>query len=413
MTKHGGRNVLALEWLQFGMSRLVAAAAEEGLHVHLLTQDRSEYAYELTVVDRDHLTIHDVDTQDAVAVTDVARRIGDVAGLLSTTDTSSLVALAVREELGLGGPEPEGIRLARDKTALRSCLYEHGLSRAPGTSVGDEEGAARLAERVGLPLIVKDSAGTSSEHIWLARTPGDLERVLREVRECSLRGHATAEPYFRGPLYSVETLSWGGHTRVLGVNSRQLSAPPVFREEALSFPVSLPSDLGADLVRWIEQVLKVTGYTEGFAHTEFIMTRQGFEVVEINPRLAGALVGEAIGHSFDCNVYRAFIDLALRRRPGLLDAPLTCGRGAAQVLVYAPEPGTYREITGTEELGEHPGVPVLYPVLTPGTHVRSVTDQDGCVAMLLATGASAHLALQNALSAAGQLRVRMEGGSRV
>ncbi|MFI9275536.1 ATP-grasp domain-containing protein [Kitasatospora sp. NPDC052896] len=408
MNTPSGRNVIALEWLQFGLGRLVAAAAAEGLTVHLLTCDRSEYLYELAMLDTAHLAVHDVNTHDVAEVVDKVREIGDVAGLVSTTDTWSLVSLAVREELGLAGQDPACVRLVRDKEQLRRRLYEHGLSRADGCSIGPVDDAAGVAARVGLPLVVKDSAGTGSKHVWLARTLDELTTVLHTARRSTLRGRLAAEPYVLGPLYSIETLTWEGRTRVIGVSSRVLSAPPVFREEALGFPVALPAAMAEDAERWIEQVLKAVGYTEGFAHTEFILTDGGFEVVEINPRLGGALIGEEISRTLDADPYAAFVDLVLRRRPALMDAPLTPRHGAAHARLYAPHPGVFLGISGRDALTGHPGDPVLYPALAAGTTVRTVSHQDGCVALLFATGATAELALQNVLSAAGELRIRMK-----
>ncbi|MER7110115.1 ATP-grasp domain-containing protein [Streptomyces sp. NPDC000229] len=412
MNASAGRNVIALEWLQFGLGRLVAAAAREGLTVHLLTCDRAEYVHELSVVDSPHLVVHDVNTHDVDEVVAAVRAIGDVAGLLSTTDTWGHVALAVREHLGLAGPDPAGVRLVRDKTRLRRCLYEHGLSRSDGLPLADGDDATTLAARTGLPLIVKDSSGTGSEHVWLARTREELAAVLDEARHCPLRGRLTAEPYFSGPLYSIETLTWEGRTRVLGVSSRILSPPPFFREEALAFPVALPPAMAKAAEQWIEQVLKAVGHTEGFAHTEFILTDDGFETVEVNPRLGGGLLGEEISQSLGVDLYAAFIDLVLRRRPALMDerpAPL---HGAAHVRLYAPRPGVFLECEGADRLIGHPGAPVLRPALPAGATVRTVAHQDGCVAVLFATGATSELALQNALSAAGDVRVRMEGDGR-
>ncbi len=412
MSTPPGRNVIALEWLQFGLGRLVAAAAEEDLTVHLLTCDRSEYLHELSTVDSPHLVVHDVNTHDVAEVVATIRGIGDVAGLVNTTDSWSLVSLAVREQLDLAGQDPVSVRLVRDKARLRQCLHDHGLSRADGSLVDTDDGAGTLAARIGLPLVVKDSAGTGSEHVWLARTRGELAAVLAKARRRTLRGQLTAEPYFLGPLYSIETLSWEGRTRVLGVSSRVLSPPPVFREEALAFPVALPPAVAKEAEHWIEQVLKAVGYTEGFAHTEFIMTDQGFEVVEINPRLGGALLGEEISQTLGVNIYSAFLDMVRRRRPALLDAPLTPAHGAAHARLYAPRPGVYTGCEGQETLTGHPGAPAYHPALPGGATVSTVSHQDGCVAVLLATGATSELALQNALSAAGEVRVRMEGDDR-
>ena len=52
---------------------------------------------------------------------------------------------------------------------------------------------------------------------------------------------------------------------------------------------------------------------------EFVLTTEGPELVEINRRIGGALVGEALCRSLGTNVYDAMVDTALGRRPALLD----------------------------------------------------------------------------------------------
>ncbi len=84
-------------------------------------------------------------------------------------------------------------------------------------------------------------------------------------------------------MYSAETLTWAGRTRLLGVSSRLMSPEPYFREEITAFPVAFPEVRRAALERWLGEVLAVIGYTDRFAHVEFVLTAGGPEVVEVNP----------------------------------------------------------------------------------------------------------------------------------
>ncbi|MCM1969220.1 hypothetical protein [Streptomyces sp. G1] len=83
-------NIAALEWLTFGLSRAVSAAAERGCVLHLLTADPTEYAFEVERSIPGNLVVHDVDTSDADQVLKVLSSIDDLAGLISTTDVCSL-----------------------------------------------------------------------------------------------------------------------------------------------------------------------------------------------------------------------------------------------------------------------------------------------------------------------------------
>ncbi|SHG69034.1 ATP-grasp domain-containing protein [Streptoalloteichus hindustanus] len=405
--------LVSLEALTFGLGRLVDAVRARDHRLRLLTCGRDVYRYELDRLAADPsapLDVVDVDTFDTDAVRRALAEVPDLRGLISSTDTWSLVALDLLAELGLPGPAPAAVRLVRDKARLRDHLHRAGLSRGashafdPATTT-----AAELAPRVSYPAIVKDTAGTGSQNVWLLGGPEDLDDVLAAGRAARLRGALLVEPYFAGPLFSAETLTWDGETRLLGVSSRGLSAEPHFREESLSFPVAFPPERAAELADWITRVLAAVGFDDGFAHTEFVLTADGPEVVEINPRLGGALVGEAVSRSLELNIYDAFVDLALGRRPALMDAPLKPVRGVAQVLLYADRVGTFRGVDGLDRLPGHPGSPALLPTAAEGRRVEHLTDQRGSVGIVLAEGETAELALHNVLSAAGKLRVRVTG----
>lgn len=401
--------LVALEALNFGLGRLVTAAQARGHSLVLLTRDRGFYRHELSQPSCAQLRVIDVETFDVDDVIEAVKSIPDVVGLINPTDAWSLVGLQVAEQLDVPHQAPDSLRLVRDKASLRGRLHARGLSRSASVRI-DPNSASAVDLRAGpdFPVIVKDVAGTSSRNVWLARGPDDLEAILAAARGTVLLGGGlTVESYFSGPLFSIEAVSWEGQTRVLGISSRMLSREPHFREEALSFPVAFPEAQRQSLVRWLTVVLEALSYRSGFSHTELILTSYGAEVVEVNPRLGGALVGEAACEVLGVNVYEAFIDLALGRRPTLMDLALHARQGAAQVLVYPDRAGTLEGVEGTEEIADHPGRPRFFPVAAAGERIDNVTDQRGCVGVLLTTGATAELALHNALSAAGKLHVRL------
>ncbi|MEV8290252.1 ATP-grasp domain-containing protein [Streptomyces niveus] len=407
--------IAALEALSFGLGRTARAARAAGHRFVLLTGDRAVYRHELAT--ESGVDVIDVDTFDPDAVRRALASLTDLAGLINTTDTWSAPAADLAQELGLPGPDPEAVKLLRDKARVRQTLHRAGLSA--GTSVVLEpraESAELVREGVGLPAVLKVSAGTSSRDVWIVHDEEALAAALAEAEERAqapggqgLNGRLFAEPFLAGPLYSAETLSWQGHTRLLGVLSRQTSRRPAVREEAAAFPVALPADELATVERWVADVLAAAGHDQGFAHVEFVLTRRGPELVEINRRIGGALVAEAMCRTLDVNVYEALVDVTLGRRPRLLDAPLRpTGPAVAFVLVYADEPGVLEGWAGLEGLNGFPGEVSWYPVRAPGDAVQHVGDQRGCTGMVLAQAPTAELAQHRAWSAATTVRPVMK-----
>ncbi|MEV0522348.1 ATP-grasp domain-containing protein [Streptomyces sp. NPDC050439] len=397
--------IAALEALTFGLGRLVEAADAAGPRLCLLTGNRAVYRHELARLKPGALDVVDVDTRDAAVCAEALAAVPGLKGLINSTDTWSVPGADLAARLGLPGPDPAAVRVLRDKSRVRNLLHEQHLSRGPALSIPAEPAAAEeVLRQIGLPVVLKDSAGTSSRNVWLVRDERQLHAALREASRRAFAGRLFAEPFFAGPVYSAETLGWAGETKLLGVLSRQMSPEPSVREEAASFPVALPEG-DFDLIQdWVGRVLATAGHDEGFAHVEFVLTTEGPELVEINRRIGGALVGEALCRALRTNVYDAMIAVALGLRPALLDAPAATGPATGFVLVYPDRPGTLTGWTGLDGLTAFPGSPEWYPTAAPGDRLEHVSDQRGCTGIVLAEGATAELALHRALSAAGSIR---------
>ncbi|MGW0604825.1 ATP-grasp domain-containing protein [Streptomyces sp. NPDC002644] len=400
--------IACLEALTFGLGHLVRAADALGERLLLLTRDRSYYTYELRRLPDDALDVVETDTFDVEAVADLLHRTAGLRGLISSTDTWTLVGADLAERLGLPGLDPAVLRLTRDKAAVRNRLHGAGLTRGRAVEVTGTGQRELLLKEVGLPAVLKDTAGTGSQNVWLARSEWELDAALGESAGRELKGRLFAEPYFSGPVYSAETITWAGRTRLLGVSSRLMSPEPHFREEITAFPVAFPEARRAELERWLDRVLAAIGYTDRFAHVEFVLTTGGPEVVEVNPRIGGALVGEGMCRALGVNVYEAMAEAALGRRPGLMDADLPGGPAVAFVLGYPAEPGVFTGVDGLERLGDMPGTPAWYPVKSAGDTIEHLGDSRGYAGIVYAEAETAELATHHAVAAANALTVLTE-----
>ncbi|MFH8369733.1 ATP-grasp domain-containing protein [Streptomyces sp. NPDC018031] len=402
--------LVCLESLTFGLGHLVRAADRAGERLCLLTRDPSWYGHELDRLPAGSLDVVRADTLDPETAAACLGRTPDLRGLISSTDTWTLTGADLTDRFGLPGLDAAVLRLTRDKAAVRDRLFEAGLTRARAVVADprDADAAALVVKEVGLPAILKDTAGTGSQNVWLVRDEKETDAALREAAPRRLTGRLFAEPYFSGPVYSAETLTWAGRTRLLGVSSRLMSAEPRFREEITAFPVAFPGTRHDELERWLDRVLAAIGYTDRFAHVEFALTTTGPEVVEINPRIGGALVGHGMCRALGVNVYEAMVEAALGRRPALMDAELPGGPAVAFVLGYPRHPGVFTGVAGLERLADMPGSPAWYPVKRVGDPVEHLGDSRGYAGIVYAEGETAELATHCAVAAANAVRVLTE-----
>ncbi|MFG3256042.1 ATP-grasp domain-containing protein [Streptomyces sp. NPDC048172] len=398
--------VVSLEALTFGLGRLADAAGRLGECLVLLTRDPAYYHHELESLDESALDIVRVETFDTEAVAAELARVRSLRGLISSTDTWMLPGADLTARFGLPGLDATALRLARDKARVRERLYGAGLSRGRAVEDPDPERLVKLVEsETGFPAVLKDTAGTGSMNVRLVRDAGELRAALAES-PADLKGRRFAEPYFSGPVYSAETLTWDGRTRLLGVSSRLMSREPLFREEITAFPVAFPEGEHEELEGWLDRVLAALGYTDRFAHVEFALTGDGPEIVEVNPRIGGALVAEGMCRALGVNVYEAMVQAALGTRPGLMDARVPGdGPASAFVLGYPDSPGMLTGVAGLDRLAGMPGAPRWYPTKPPGAPLEHLTDSRGYAGILYAEGPTAELATHRAVAAANTLRV--------
>ncbi|HST49771.1 ATP-grasp domain-containing protein [Jatrophihabitans sp.] len=401
--------IVVLESLTFGLSRLAEAVRSRGHDLVLLARDPDWYWYELEVeIPRRGLApvpVRVCETFDRDEVLREIATLADVRGLIANTDTWGLAGAEIAAALGLPTRDPRLFCDLRNKTRVRNSLYSKELSPAPASELAASAvTAGQLQELIASApsghIIVKDAAGTGSENVWLA-TSGTAASVATEVSAAARNGRlrsqtVTCEPYFEGELFSAETVSFEGEHRFLAVSGRITSSFPGFRENAAVTPVSTTGRL-AGVEEWVSRVLTAVGYDTGFAHTEFVVGPDGFEVIEVNPRLGGVTIGEALSRALQVNIYDALVDIALGERPRLMDleaAPRSC---VAQWVLYPDRAGEF--VSVRDRLS---GAPLAtgewFPTKRVGVQLPDPVDQRASVGMLVVEEASADLAILRMLS---------------
>lgn len=391
--------IVFVEALVFGLGRLVDAANALGVKPVLFTRDRSLYLHELRSSACKELQVEDLDTFDVEAMVVRAREIGAI-GLVNLTDTWSIPAIEVADHLGFPGQVGNSVRVCRNKTEMRNRLHAAGLSAGPAFAVARDCDRAEMERKLHLPAIVKERSGTGSRNIWLCKDIGEYRSAIVDALDRIGLEAVTVEPYFQGTLYSAETVTHNAETRLLALSGRLMSPEPHFREDYVIAPLPLDEGRHDDLLAWVRRVLAAVGYENGIAHLEFVETGAGREVIEINPRLGGSLLGEILCRSYATNIYSAFIEMALGRRPSLLDCTLTVHRCFAQRFLYGSSSGTLIAVVRPERLGRLPGRPEYFEVLPAGRKIDHCNDSRGRVGILLASGDNSTEATVN-VSAAG------------
>ncbi len=154
--------------------------------------------------------------------------------------------------------------------------------------LGPGEDLARFAGSHGVPYpcVVKPREGVASEDVVLAGDEAALRGAAARIRERRPGAALVVEEFLRGELHTLETLGDGhGTLHVLGGFRTELSAPPHFVEERLTFE---PDAAGRPYAAQVLGLLAVLGVGFGACHTEFVVGEDGrARIVEVNYRAIG------------------------------------------------------------------------------------------------------------------------------
>ncbi len=95
------------------------------------------------------------------------------------------------------GPSAEAMRLLGDKASARTLAMKTRVPVIPGSDglVDDDDDAARVAERIGYPVLIKASAGGGGRGMRVVRERGDLASCLKQARQEAKGAFNSAEVY--------------------------------------------------------------------------------------------------------------------------------------------------------------------------------------------------------------------------
>lgn len=174
---------------------------------------------------------------------------------------------------------------AKDKAQMRRRLATAGLDEVWSVQLhaGEDPAAALAGLEIPYPCVVKPREGVASEDVVQADSLDALVRACREIRERRPHDALVVEEFLPGQLYTLETLGDGTRRHVLGGFRTDLSQPPYFIEERLTFVPAHPAPIVAQILGQLDAL----GVGFGACHTEFVVHEGRARLIEVNYRAIG------------------------------------------------------------------------------------------------------------------------------
>jgi biotin carboxylase len=255
------------------------AAARLGLDVTVLTDQPEAHR-------RCHhgIEILECDVRDFRAViTGMSNHHRPDAVFTDSDHLQTQTALA-GDYFGLPAKSWQAALRTKDKAHMRRHLAAAGVDTVWSTELAAGQDPAVLSGfDVPYPCVVKPREGVASEDVVLADGPEDLVLRCKEIQARRPQAALVVEEYLAGELYTLETLGDGRTRHVLGGFHTELSPPPYFVEERLTFVRSHPEPVVAQVLAQLDAL----GVGFGACHTEFVVQGGRTRLIEVNYRAIG------------------------------------------------------------------------------------------------------------------------------
>ncbi len=313
-----------------------------------------------------------------------------VSTVVAAAERTVRTAARIRAALGLIGVDEATAARCTDKIRMKRAVTSAGVRCARYLTHSDRVGGAELAERLGLPIVLKRSVGSGGRDSRICERADQLPD--------SIDPGWLAESFVRGTEMSLESLVHGGEP--IFVNLSEYRVP----QWSNVVPATLSSDTEKAVRALNRQAIHALEVSCGVTHLELFLTDEGPVFGEIALRPPGGYLMELISRAYDLDFWRAWLDVERGLRPKV--NPTACRFAAVQIL--HPGAGTLRAIEGVEAARHSSGVEQAVVRGRPGERIEERVGVGQELGHVLVTGSSRQEAIAHLEKACGRILISME-----
>ncbi|OYD09610.1 ATP-grasp domain-containing protein [Paludifilum halophilum] len=295
-----------------------------------------------------------------------------ISGITTTSDFYLETVAYLNQKWGIPENTSETVRICRNKAETRRVLQQADIPQPKYMTIQNGERPDVLS--VDFPCIVKPADDSGSKGVLMCRNRDEANHQVARLLEIdkNIRGQPTAqtvllEEYVEGPEYSVEMLTHKGKSVCIGITKKTTVGFPHFIESRHIFPAPLSQDKRVELERVVRKTLEAVGFYNGPSHTEVKWTENGCKVIEVNARLAGGMIPQAIQLATGIDLLQEQIRIAVGQSPKVT-RPKTGYAGVKFLL--AERKGILSGIRGVEFVRQMKGIHSVEITSSPFTRIH-------------------------------------------
>ena len=381
----------------------VLAAARGRGDLTVVAADRDPSAPGFSYADRRAI----VSIEDEPAIERLARA-EDVNGIIAPgSDHAVAVAARVAERLGLPLPvAPEVATLAVNKLKQRERLTKAAIAQPRSLVCRTLAEVADAADELGYPVVVEAPDRAGERSVELSPDREALAAAAAEALADAHDDYCLVEELVTGPTVTVNAFSVGGRFVPLTVTDRELAPPPAFGVTlAHVWPAELEPAAIAGAIAIAGAAARALGVVDGPTTTQVLIPDEGPPLLaKVSARVGGGHDGELCRVALGVDANALAIAAALGEEVRAQDLAPSRGVGAACVRFLVAPAGVLHEVRAVGEAFAVAGVRGIRIYRKPGHVFRELRRASDRAGAILATGDTRDDALDAADEAAERIR---------
>ena len=226
--------------------------------------------------------------EDVLEIVESERRTGGLLGVFVQLGGQTPLKLAkALKDAGVPilGTTPEAIDLAEDRGEFARVLEEGGLISPKNGTAYTFEGAKRVADEIGYPVLVRPSYVLGGRGMEIVYDEANLARYLENATEVSPSQPALIDKFLEDAIeIDVDALFDGTELYLGGVMEHIEEAGIHSGDSSCTLPpITLGPDVIANVKEATEAIARGTG-VRGLINIQFAYVSENLFVIEANPR---------------------------------------------------------------------------------------------------------------------------------
>lgn len=330
----------------------------------------------------------------------------DIKIILSFIDPFVHIASILCDEFCHNLTSSKAIEIMEDKEETRLLLKDQPYSPKFFSIKPNEVFPTKLIyEKLDFPIIVKSPKSTGSKDVFLARGNDQLEKHFENLRKKNPDETIMMEEYIEGEQYLIEVLVQKNKARIVGIIEQEITKGKRFIITGYGVLANVPLTIRTGIEKVLQSIITEFEIETGALHLEIRLAKEGWKLIEINPRISGGAMNKMIQAAFGFNLVEETLKLFLGENPVILPKHK---KYVYTKYIIATKKGILEKVTGKGRAAKSPGVTDVYVKSKKGTLIIPPLSMGHRYAYVIATGSTLAEAKSRANAAASEITFHLQ-----